>query len=199
MLLDHHLSLDLFFFLGFYTFPHQCFLPLIPELLTVLSQLSYLFLHFYLCCLLWFSPMHFLTAVSHNLSIFSKVWTKLTHSWIVSKLGLGSQIVEPFGKTFTALFYFPIYIDLASSINTKFHITVVCMEGRNTSENDHICCFKAPLQYFVPRLPYLTKKLLKLLKWLLHISGYLFIGFLWLCTWYGERDWHTIITTEVVT
>lgn len=88
-------------------------------------------------------------------------------------------------KRCTALLYFPIYIVLASSINTKFDITVVCVDGRNTSEeNDNIHCFKALLHYFVPRLPYITKKLS--------------IGFVWLCTWYGERDWHTIITEDVV-
>lgn len=55
-----------FFPLEFYTFSHQYFLSLISELLTAVSQLFYLFLNVNIVNLLWFFPMHFLTAFSHN-------------------------------------------------------------------------------------------------------------------------------------
>lgn len=88
--------LHFFFFpLWFFTFLRQCFPSLIPQVLAVLCQLFYFFLHFYPHDFLWLFPMYFLTDSFHNLSIFSEVWSKHTHSWIVWERDIESRTVEP--------------------------------------------------------------------------------------------------------
>lgn len=125
MLLNHLVSIYFLFFLGFYTFPHQCFLSLIHQLLNYpTSSCIFTLVIFYGSFLRIYSHI---SAFINFLKSFNQAYRQLFYIkarlWIIDS--------ETTWKNYS-LILFP-YLHRFNILHKHKVLSVVCMEGRNNS------------------------------------------------------------------